>query len=426
MISELRWKFVAISMALTGIVLVGVLGSTLITTWNTQQDIIRESLERGLHDDMGNLPQVGGPRDKFREGNGGDSHLLTLAVDVSSDGVIIETSRSPIAINSSVLTEVVNTALDSEQDYGRLNDLHIAWKRQDKYTSYTEETLLSSETTTEATTRIAIVDTTALDSAFAEQVNNDLVIVAVALAALFAISWGLASWALGPVEAAWEGQKRFIADASHELKTPLAVIVANTDILLADEGLGEESRRWVKSTADEAANMRTLVNDLLELARTDEGAGSKTMQHVDVDLSDLVDSAVLEFDAVAFENGCQIEASIDENVHVEGDPEWLARLSKILMDNACKYAAVGTTIEVSLTRPLGHPTLSVTNQGKPIDEEDLPHLFDRFYRSDKARDRETGGFGLGLAIAKGIAESHGGTIAATSSAEEGTRFTVTL
>ena len=118
--------------------------------------------------------------------------------------------------------------------------------------------------------------------------------------------------------------------------------------------------------------------------------------------------------------------TVEGDIHIDGDPNWLMRLSKILIDNACKYAAPGTTIDVKLSRASGHVTLSVTNQGNVIDPEDLPHLFDRFYRSDKARDRETGGFGLGLAIAKGIAEAHGGTISATSTAEAGTTFTVTL
>ena len=182
----------------------------------------------------------------------------------------------------------------------------------------------------------------------------------------------------------------------------------------------------MESTADEASHMRSLVNDLLELARADEGASSGAMHRTDVDFSDVVDSASLEFDAIAFERNCLIETDIEPDIHIDGDPNWIMRLSKILIDNACKYAAPGTTIDVKLSRASGHVTLSVTNQGNVIDPEDLPHLFDRFYRSDKARDRETGGFGLGLAIAKGIAEAHGGTISATSTAEAGTTFTVTL
>ena len=217
-----------------------------------------------------------------------------------------------------------------------------------------------------------------------------------------------------------------MADASHELKTPLAVILANTQILKeSSEELPEESRRWVKSTADEAERMKGLVEGLLELARTEEGAGNARRDE-DVDLSGITEGEALQFDAVAFEQGCSIEASVAEDLHVKGDPDQLERLVKTLLDNACKYAESGTEVLVSLERQGQAAELSVTNHGAPIDPEDLPHIFDRFYRSDKARARETGGFGLGLAIAKGIVESHGGKISVTSSLEAGTRFVVRL
>ncbi|MBR1830373.1 MAG: hypothetical protein IJ781_12900, partial [Atopobiaceae bacterium] len=415
-----------------GFVLVCVLGSTWLTAYNTQRDLIDESLERALNDDLDHLPELG----SMRAHGGGDQdrggHLLALAVDVSEDGVVIRTGRSPLSINSSVLTEVVNEALDSPDESGTIPDLHVAWRRayhfedsgQEDY--YDEYDPYYGAYQDENFVRIAIVDTTAADSALAEQVKSDAIIVVLGLAALFAVSWLLSSWALKPVEKAWEDQRRFIADASHELKTPLAVIIANTDILKADGSIGPEAMRWVTSTADEAAQMRSLVNDLLELARTDEGSSSGIMRREDVDLSDVVDSAALEFDAIAFERMCLIETNVEPDVHVQGDPEWLERLAKILIDNACKYAAEGSTITVTLTRAQGNTCFTVNNVGNVIDPEDLAHLFDRFYRSDKARNRETGGFGLGLAIAKGIAETHGGKISATSTEESGTTFTVTL
>lgn len=436
MLGQLRRKFVLITVALTGLVLVCVLGSTLLTAYNTQRDLIDESLERAINDDLDHLPELG----SMRNHGGGDGqnkggHLLALAVDVSEDGMVIRTGRSPLAINSSVLAEVVHEALESSDESGSIADLHVAWRRAYRYESEGVEPLFDDDADDEdyfgvyeqeSYLRVAIVDTTAADSAFSDQLRNDAIIVVVALAALFGISWLLSSWALAPVEKAWEDQRRFIADASHELKTPLSVIIANTDILKNDDSLGKDAMRWVNSTADEAAHMRSLVNDLLELARADEGSSSGVMRREDVDLSDVVDSATLEFDAIAFERSCLIESTIEPGIHVQGDPEWLERLAKILIDNACKYAEPGSTISVRLARFQGHETLSVNNQGPVIEPEDLDHLFDRFYRSDKARNRETGGFGLGLAIAKGIAEAHGGKIAATSTKEAGTTFTVTL
>lgn len=395
MLNSLRRKFVLITVALTGLVLVAVLGSTLLTAYNTQRDLIDESLDRALADDLNHLPQLGGMRDGKNPGNDHGGHLLALAVDVSEDGLVIRTGRSPLIIDSAVLTEVVHEAISSPNEEGTIPDLHIAWRRAYYYETDDVETYFEDEEypsdgyygayEDESYVRVAIVDTTAADSAFADQVRNDAIIVVLALAALFAISWLLSSWALQPVEKAWEDQRRFIADASHELKTPLAVIIANTDILKADESLTPDAMRWVTSTADEAAHMRSLVTDLLELARADEGSSSGIMRKEDVDLSDVVDSAALEFDAIAFERSCMIETSIEPDIHLQGDPEWLERLAKILIDNACKYAAPNTTITVTLAKAQGHPTLTVNNVGPTIDPEDLAHLFDRFYRSDKAR-----------------------------------------
>lgn len=171
--------------------------------------------------------------------------------------------------------------------------------------------------------------------------------------------------------------------------------------------------------------MKGLVEGLLELARTEDGVASQ-MRRVDVDLSDVVEGEAMQFDAVAFERGCTIETSVAEGLHVSGDPDQLERLVKTLLDNACKYARENSAVTVELARRGSAAELSVTNQGTPIDPNDLPHLFDRFWRSDKARARETGGFGLGLAIAKGTAESHGGKISVTSDAQTGTRFVVRL
>jgi signal transduction histidine kinase len=174
--------------------------------------------------------------------------------------------------------------------------------------------------------------------------------------------------------------------------------------------------------------MQGLVTNLLELARTDEtiAGDANAKRKVDVDFSDMVQSAALEFDAMAFEHGCSIDEKVQEGIHITGDPDWLARLVKILIDNAIKYAGEKTVVTVQLTKESNKVHLVVNDHGQVINPEDLKHVFDRFYRSDKARSRSTGGFGLGLAIAKGITESHGGSIAAQSNEADGTTFTVTL
>ena len=287
------------------------------------------------------------------------------------------------------------------------------------------------QVTEQGNMRIAIVDTTMADRALANLLLNAVVVMAASLSILFAVASFLSNWAIAPIARAWEQQRRFVADASHELKTPLSVILANSQILARDGRIPGDDVRWVQSTVDEAQHMKNLVSDLLELAKAEEGRDGigSALSMEDIDLSNLVESAVLEFDPVAFERGCSIEASIEPDLRVKGDPEWLERLAKILLDNACKYARPQSTVRVGLRRSSRHVQLSVNNQGTPIAREDLPHIFERFYRSERARSRtngDEGGFGLGLAIAKGVAEACGGGISAESSDEAGTTFTVTF
>lgn len=252
------------------------------------------------------------------------------------------------------------------------------------------------------------------------------IVGASALAVFFIVSIFFSRWALRPVERAWQQQQQFVADASHELKTPLTVILANTAILRShpDTRVIEQSQ-WVESTQLEATHMQGLVNDMLELAKP-AGEASIAVQRSNVDLTDLVEAGTLQFESVAFERGIIMESSIDRNVSIEGDPKRLQRLVSTLLDNACKYAEDGGHIEVTLRQSVRSIAFSVNNSGSTIAPEDLPHVFDRFYRADKARTTATGSFGLGLAIAREVAQDLGGEITCESSPAQGTTFTVTL
>ena len=413
MLKKLKRKFVAIVTTLAGLVLAGVLAMSLYSTYVNQQNLIAGALDRNLEGTTEAVPVIGSTR-KGAPGKR-NSNMLALTVEISQSGVVLESSDDNVSINGPVLEKVVEQVLEASANHGSLPEYHVSWK---------------SATTSSGTTRIAIVDTTAVDDTFHNTLVRDVEIIAVGILVLFGISWKLADWALAPVQHAWDQQRRFVSDASHELKTPLAVILANTQILQRDKALPADSRRWVDSTAEEAGHMKTLVNDLLQLARADESVAGTTgiLKRADVDLSDIVSSAALEFDAVAFERGTSVEDSVAEGVHVQGDADWLRRMVRILIDNAVKYAAAGTTVKVTLERRSKGCRLTVNNQGPTIPAEDLPHVFERFYRSDKARTRDggAGGFGLGLAIAKSTVDAHGGTIQCTSDEKSGTTFTVTL
>lgn len=409
MLQKLRREFVVITMALVGLVLVVALGSALVSSYMNQSSMVYSALTHGLREDLDFTPRFGD------QGDGDEPHgpnWLTLSADVSTDGTII--AKSSYYIDPGVLTQVIAEVLASSEDSGHDANLHLSWMRTQNDTGW----------------RISIVDTQSVDAALARQTATDVVIVLVAMAVLFAIVWVLSAWIMKPIQKSWDSQRRFVSDASHELKTPLAVILANTQILLDDPQMPEETRTWVESTNDEASHMKALVEDLLTLARTDE-AQADGAKHVlafeDVDLSEVVDECAIEFDGVAYERGCSIESDIEPNIHIQADRTQIARAVRTLVDNATKYATKGTTVSVRLKRADRHVVLTVNNASAPMDPDDLEHIFDRFYRSDKARSREeTGGFGLGLAICKGIVDAHGGSITAASTAEEGTTFTITL
>ena len=404
MLDKLRRRFVAIIMALVGSLVIAMVGISLHNTISSLDSLVSRSLDMALEE------RTAVPNSAANGQTMGMEHLPVLWIDLSSSGAKLGSNESRLDFDTDHLSEAVSDALSSDADEGRLAEHHLTWKRASSPFGW----------------RLAIADTTSIDSERESQLVKSLELAGAGMVVVFVLAMLLSHWAAKPVKVAWEQQHQFVADASHELKTPLAVIIANNEILESKAGeLPEGCARWVRSTHDEAQRMRGLVEEMLELARTEEGGGC-ARRNVDVNLSELVEGEALQFDAVAYERGTLIESDIAEDVHVVGDPDQLDRLVKTLIDNACKYASAGSTIQVLLERHAGAVSLSVTNAGEPIPAEDLPHVFDRFYRSDKARARSTGGFGLGLAIAKGIVESHGGRIEVKSSAEKGTTFTATL
>lgn len=242
---------------------------------------------------------------------------------------------------------------------------------------------------------------------------------------VFGLSFFLARMSLRPVEHAFSEQQRFVQDASHELKTPLTIILANLSILKSHPTATiREEALWIQNTETEARRMQELTERLLFLAKAD--AKNLPSRSEVLSLSTLVESTALPFTALAFERKLSLTLDIAPALSVRGDAQTLAQLLAILLDNALKYAAPGTEVTVRLCRQKKHALLSVHNNGELIPADALPRLFDRFFRVDKSRARAAGGYGLGLSIAKTIANAHGGDIRADSTAEHGTVFTVTL
>lgn len=203
-----------------------------------------------------------------------------------------------------------------------------------------------------------------------------------------------------PLKDTFEKQKQFISDASHELKTPLTVISTNADVLSGEIG----DNKWLNYIQDQAERMNVLVNDLLSLTRLENK--SNNFIQTDFNLSQAVVNTALPFECQAFETNKNFVLNIDENISVYGSEQHIKQMAGIFIDNALKYSKDGGTVRVSLTKQDGKAVFSVYNTGTGVKEEDKYRIFERFYRSDESRNRSTGGYGLGLAIAKSIIDKH--------------------
>lgn len=246
-----------------------------------------------------------------------------------------------------------------------------------------------------------------------------------ALAAVFFISRLFANRYIKPVEDAFNRQKQFVADASHELKTPLTTINTNAEVLLEHpDSTVAEMRKWVDYIKSETLRMTRLTEELLSLARLDH---ANTLVKESASVSDAAANVVLTMEALVFEKNIALDYEIAPDLTVGASAGQLKQLLTILLDNAVKYTDSGGRIELRLEKGKGNnAVLTVFNTGAGIAKEDLTRIFERFYRADKSRSRESGGYGLGLAIAKAIAEYAEGEIRAESELGEWARFTVTL
>lgn len=217
-----------------------------------------------------------------------------------------------------------------------------------------------------------------------------------------------------PAADAYEKQRQFITDAGHELKTPLAIINADADVLEMElGGDGEESsNEWLSDIRKQTARLTELTGNLIYLAKTEEGT-KEAFTFVDFPVSDVIAQEVDSFKGPAQAAGKTIDTKIDDNLSMNGDQKAIRQLVDIFLDNAVKYSPEGGTITVKLKKSGKYIGLSVTNSTKnPVTKENIKHMFDRFYRADESRNSETGGYGIGLSIAKSIVEVHKGKISA--------------
>ena len=269
-------------------------------------------------------------------------------------------------------------------------------------------------------------DVTALYSGLQKATYAQVVLGFVALLIASAIGYYMAGRAIIPLKEAYDKQKQFAADASHELRTPLAVLMSSAELLLADPSIKNPFLRQVlEDVKSEVKKMTNLVSELLMVARSDNNALKVKIQRID--LAEILGQVVRTMAPLAEKKNIRLVGENFSKIMINADEQKIKQLAIILVDNAIKYTLEGGTVLVEMDDSDGkRAVFSVMDSGIGIAAEDLDKVFERFYRVDKARSREMGGNGLGLAIASEIIKIHEGKISVASKLGEGTKFTVEL
>ena len=231
---------------------------------------------------------------------------------------------------------------------------------------------------------------------------------------------------LATLERAFTSQREFVTNAAHELKTPIAVLKSTLQLALQRPRTADEYRRELQNALEDVARLESLTHSMLRLARAEQLLSSQRLEMPPVDLAGNCETCAERWRPLAQARAVRIEVQSSGAPQVAGDPDDLETIWNNLLDNAIRYSPSGGEVRLSISRDNGHARVEVQDQGTGIREQDLQKIFDRFHRSDASRSRETGGYGLGLAITKAMVEAYGGTIAAETRKGTGAVFSVKL
>ena len=415
MIKRLRRRVITVNMLLVGTVILLVISAVCINNHTMKMNDLERGLNQvaeriagGMNENMNPPPNenISGENKNKKEKRENDRFLVNafVVVEIDSDGNILNSDSQNLTLDEETLQSCVDHVISTGKDKGEIS----------------EESLMFVKKNIFGSTKIAFGDTSAAYSSLFASILVGLGLFLGSLVIVFLISLALSGLAVKPVKTAWEQQKQFVADASHELKTPLTVILANNNIVMShpDNPVSAE-KQWLESTEEEAQHMKKLIDQMLFLAKSD--AGTAQVELSDVDFSSIVEGTSLNFEPIAFEKEVFLDLEIESGIVLHGNSMQLNQLAHILIDNAVKYSEKQGVVKIRLSNKGDKIEFSVNNKGNVISPEDLEHIFDRFYRAEKSRS--TKGYGLGLAIAQSIVQSMNGKLTAESDAENGTTFT---
>ena len=391
-IKKLRIRFALNAMIIAAIILLVLFGTIYGLLWSN--DLSNESR---ILDDALSKPQMPGGKED-------------LVYVFTADGETVVMSNATIFQEQygSDANPIIFYALQTENGRFAYNGMHFAVKT--KVTASGKTYALHDRTSRYDQLIIVLIET--------------LAIYCAAVALIFVIAYLFSAKTLKPVADTYVKQRDLIANASHELKTPLTVISTDLSVVKSEpESTVQDNAKWLESIDKQIARMQDLIGNMLELSKLEQTELPKTI----LDFSEIVDGVCLEFEAVCFEKGATLVTDAQQGVKVLGDKNSLERLVAILLDNAIKYCGENGKVGCRLYVDGKKATLEVLNTGAVISEEDAQHVFDRFYRTDGARQNDDGkSFGLGLSIAAATVRAHSGTITCRGVENKGTVFTVAL
>lgn len=412
MIKKLRMKLIMLSMISLLFVLTIIIGSINIINYHnivenadSFLELIIENDGRFPKEDKGKIgPKMEDNHKRMSPEAPYESRFFSVLLDESGKVISVDTGRIA-AVDSSTAIEYGQNVLESGKERGFLGDYRYMKEKGDETNGI----------------RIVFFDCGRSLNTFRTFLVTSIIISLVGLAAVFILMIGLSERIICPISESYEKQKQFITDAGHEIKTPLAIIAADTDVLEMELGENE----WILDIQKQTKRLTDLTNDLIYLSRMEEGKNQ--FQMIDFPISDVINETAQSFQALAMTQQKQFIFHIKPMLSFCGDEKAIRQLTSILLDNALKYSPEGGKIELSLERQGRMICLSLSNTTKEeMKKENLDKLFDRFYRTDPSRNSQTRGYGIGLSIAKAIVRAHKGKITATIQGEKSLLFTVLL
>lgn len=420
MFKQLRNRFLILNLVIISVMMIISFTTIYVLTYsNVRNDINREMSkisDFNKKSNNGGPNNNNGPRDLKQPDNKDNQFPLQRSV---SFNLIIDNNKnltnyfSAFSMEESFYENAKEKALAEGSNKGN-------FKLDDSYWEYNIRPLQDG-----SGFELSFLDVTSNYNYLKNLVYTFIAVASIMLIAIFFISKFFANKAINPIKESFEKQKQFIADASHELKTPLAVINTNTDVLLSNsEDTINNQSKWIHYIKSEIERMTKLTNDLLYLAQVDNS--DIKLIFTDFDLSEAIENIMLTMEASVFENNKFLDYNIEPNIISHGNSEQIKQVIMILLDNATKYTNPNGKINISLNRHNNKAILTVSNTGKGIPKESLDKIFNRFYRVDKSRSKDSGGHGLGLSIAKAIVQQHHGKISVSSIENEITTFTVEI